>query len=146
MYNLLKDYNILILNGGEDKLLKKVLKINKNIEIFRSKYKPINIDEFQNKKLLAIAGIGNPYNFFQLLEENNLKIEKKIIFPDHYTFSKKEIKNIINTAKKNNYKIIMTEKDYYKVKDFRLDNLNFLKVSLEIENLDKLISKIKNIL
>ena len=40
----------------------------------------------------------------------------------------------------------MTEKDYYKVKDFRLDNLNFLKVSLEIENLDKLISKIKNIL
>ena len=123
-----------------------MLKINKNIEIFRSKYKPINIDEFQNKKLLAIAGIGNPYNFFQLLEENNLKIEKKIIFPDHYTFSKKEIKNIINTAKKNNYKIIMTEKDYYKVKDFRLDNLNFLKVSLEIENLDKLISKIKNIL
>ena len=40
----------------------------------------------------------------------------------------------------------MTEKDYYKVKDLKLDNLNFLKVSLEIENLDKLISKIKNIL
>ena len=39
----------------------------------------------------------------------------------------------------------MTEKDYFKVKDFNLQNINYLKVSLEIDGLDKLISRINQI-
>ena len=41
---------------------------------YRLGLKPINLDDFKNKKLFALAGIGNPENFFQLIEENNLKI------------------------------------------------------------------------
>ena len=33
-----------------------------------------------------------------------------MIFPDHYSFSKEEISNIIDVARKNNLQIIMTEK------------------------------------
>jgi len=86
-----------------------------------------------------LAGIGNPENFFKLLNKNNLKIEKKISFPDHYRFSKKIIFNIIEEAEKNNCEIIMTEKDFFKIKDFKLKNINYLKVSLEIERKDSLI-------
>ena len=45
------------------------------LDIFYSFYKAENLDEFKEKKLLAIAGIGNPENFFQLIENNNLKID-----------------------------------------------------------------------
>ena len=73
----LKKADIVIINGEKDKIFEdKILKINNNLKIFYSFYKPINIDEFKNKRLLAIAGIGNPENFFDLLKKNNLNIEK----------------------------------------------------------------------
>ena len=39
--------------------------------------------------------------------------------------------------------IIMTEKDYYKLKNFKLNKLNFLKVSLEIVQKNELLKIIK---
>ena len=102
----LKDTDIIIINGPRNKNFEnKILNINKKLEIFYSLYKPINLDQFENKKLFAIAGIGNPENFFELIEQNNLKIEKKLTFPDHYKFSKPEIQEIVEEAKINNYQI-----------------------------------------
>ena len=88
--------NIVLINGKKDQdFEEKILKINKNLEIYYSEYKPININEFKNHKLLALAGIANPENFFMLLEKNNLKVEEKLIFPDHYKFSKKNYKILL---------------------------------------------------
>ena len=100
------------------------------------------MEQFKGKKLLAIAGIGNPNNFFDLLKKNNLLVEKKMIFPDHYEFTEIEINNIIEESVSKNYQIIMTEKDYFKVKSFNYNKIKFLKVVLEIKNKDKLIKKI----
>jgi tetraacyldisaccharide-1-P 4'-kinase len=36
----------------------------------------------------------------------------------------------------------MTEKDYYKIKHFNIDKINYLKVSLEIKEKTKLINTI----
>jgi tetraacyldisaccharide 4'-kinase len=142
----LKNVDVIIINGSKNKKFEeKILSINKKLEIYYSFYKPINLDQFKNKKLLAIAGIGNPENFFQLIEENNLKIEKKLIFPDHYMFSKLEIQNIIKIAKNNDYQIIMTEKDYFKINHYKLDKINYLKVSLEINEIEKLYNKINTL-
>lgn len=139
----LKKVDIILINGNKDiEFEKKLLSINKNLDIHYSYYKPKNIDEFYNHKLLAIAGIANPENFFNLLKENNLKINKKLIFPDHYKFNKSELLDIINEAEKEKLKIIMTEKDFNKVNDFRLEKINYLKVSLEIENQEKFFKRI----
>ena len=144
--SIIKDVNIILINGEKNlSFEKKLLKINTNLEIYYSKYKPINIDNFKNNKYLALAGIANPENFFELLAENDIEVKKKITFPDHYKFTKKEIINIINNAEKENLKIIMTEKDYFKVNKFGLSNLNYLKVSLEIYNKEKLFNKIKKL-
>ena len=63
--NALKNANIVIINGDKDKYFeRKILNVNKKLEVFYSSYIPLNINEFKNKKLLAIAGIGNPENFF----------------------------------------------------------------------------------
>ena len=141
--NALKDANIILINGEKDNdFEEKLLNINKNLEFFYSFFKPKNIDKFKNKKLLAIAGIGNPENFFKLLNQYNLNIEKKLIFPDHYEFTKAEIKNIIEDAKNKGLQIIMTEKDYFKIKDFNEPEIKYLEVSLEIKQKEKFIKKI----
>ncbi len=137
--NALKDANIILINGNKDiDFEKKILNVNKNLEFFYSYFKPTNIERFKNKRLLALAGIGNPENFFKLLQENDLNIEKKLIFPDHYEFTKTEIKNIVKNAKNKNLQIIMTEKDYFKIKDFNIPEIQYLEVSLEIKQKNKL--------
>ena len=136
----LKHADVILINGEKNSVFEdKILKINENIKFCYSNYKPINIDGLRNKRLFALAGIGNPENFFKLLDKYNLKIDKKMSFPDHYRFSKENICNIIEEAKKNKCEIIMTEKDFFKIKDFKLQNINYLKVSLEIERKDNLI-------
>ena len=61
--NSLERADIIIINGEKDSEFEKILKINKNLEIYYSIYNPVNLNEFKNKELLAIAGIGNPENF-----------------------------------------------------------------------------------
>jgi len=145
--NALKRANIVIINGKKDNLFeRKLLNINNTLKIFYSTYKALNINEFKSKKIFAMAGIGNPENFFKLLENNNLMIEKKFIFPDHHKFSKDEILNIVNESKNKNCQLIMTEKDFYKIKEFNIDKIKYVKVSLEIENQEDMFSIIKNML
>ena len=143
--NNLKSSDVVIINGNKNKSFEeKILNINNKLKIFYSNYKPQNIEKFKNKKLFAIAGIGNPGNFFQLIEDNDLSIKKKFIFPDHHKYSKNEIMNIVDEAKKENCQIITTEKDYYKIKKFDI-KIEYIKISLNIENKDILINKIKKL-
>ena len=144
--NALKHSEIIIINGTKNiNFENKVLSINRKLNIFYSSYEPVNIKQFKNVKLLAVAGIGNPENFFKLLENNNLAIEKKLIYPDHYNFSENEIRNIVDYAAKRNYQIVMTEKDYYKVKDYKMNEIKYLKVKLKIDNQEKLLKKINEL-
>ncbi len=144
--NSLKYANIVLINGGKVKNFeKKILKINKNLKIFYSHYKPTNLNRFKNKKLLALAGIGNPENFFKLLENHKLDIKKKIVYPDHHLFSKNQIQNIVNEAKENNYQIITTEKDYYKIAKYKINEIQHLKVALEIVDQKKLFTLIEKL-
>ena len=142
-FNSIKDVNIILINGNKNKEFeKKILDINNDIKIFYSYYKPINLEQFRNKKLYAIAGIGNPENFFQLIEKNNLYIEKKLAFPDHYPFTEAEVQNIINEAKNKNCQIVMTEKDYFKIKDYNINDIGYLNVDLEVIEKEKFIKTV----
>ena len=142
----LKRANIILINGERNiKFEDKIFKINKNLEFFYSTYKPINLDEFKNKQLLAIAGIGNPENFFNLIENNNLKINEKIIFPDHYKISKTEMQKILKKAEVKNYQIIMTEKDFFKIEKYKLKNIKYLKILLEINEHEKFLKRINDL-
>ena len=142
--NALKDVELVMINGKKNKDFEdKILSINAKIKIFYSYYKPINLENFKKKKFFALAGIGNPQNFFDLVKENHLEVKKKFIYPDHYRFAKEEIENILKEAENENAEIIMTEKDYYKIKDFKLKKINFLKVSLEIHQKEEFLKFIK---
>ncbi len=143
----LKSTDIILINGDKvPDFEKKLLKINKNLKIYYSNYEPINIDRFRNHKLIAIAGIANPKNFFTILEKNNLDIKEKLTFPDHYRFTKNQIQNIINDSKNKNLKIIMTEKDFFKINEFKIEKIDYLKVILKVDKKQDFINKIKKYL
>ena len=141
-----KDANVIVINGKKDhNFEKKIFYHNNNIDIFYSKYKFVNFQKFENKKLFAIAGIGNPENFFELILKHGLNLKKKQAFPDHYKFEKSEIDEILDEAKNSDYKIITTEKDYFRLDYDSKKKIEYAKIELEIENKDKFINKILSI-
>ena len=139
----LKNADIIIINGQREiKFEEKLLKFNKKLKFFYTSYEPTNLGKFKNKKLMAIAGIGNPENFFSLLSKYDLNIEKKLIYPDHYKFSENEILDIIEDAKKNNLQIITTEKDFYKLNSLNSERIEYLNVSLVMNEKQKFLEEV----
>ena len=130
----LKNYDAVFINGKiKFDLVKKIKLYNKKIKIFSGKYFLKNKNDFKLKsKYLAFCGIGNPKNFFNLLKENKIKIEKNIIFPDHYNYQLSDISKIKKFAAKNNLKIVTTEKDFMKIRKFKNFNVKFTDVDLYI--------------
>ena len=145
--NSISKYDMAFINGNEvdNSKLKLLLKsYNANIEIFETNYKAINIKEFNiNDEYMVFSGIGNPESFRQTLINNNIKITKEIIFPDHYNYTHKDIDQIKYQAKKLNLKILTTEKDYIKIKSIDNNDIRYLKVELDIKNEDGLINHLK---
>ena len=142
----IKKVQIVVINGEKNLLFEnKLKKINSKISIFYSKYKLINQKDLNNKKILAFAGIGNPENFFNLLVESGLNVKKTISFPDHYDFKKDEILEIIEKAKKLNYTVLTTEKDFLRIKNFNFSEIYPCNIILEIAKKKEFITLIKKI-
>ena len=129
---------IVVINGTFNEVFEKKIKsICSDVSIYYSQYLPTNLNQFKEQNLLAFAGIGNPNNFFKLLEKNNLQIMKKISFPDHYNYSMGELKNLVDFATKNDLKIVTTEKDYLRIVQHNISQIQYLSVKLIIKNEDK---------
>ena len=139
----LKKAHIILINGKKDLMFeRKILNINKDLEIFYSNYEPQNIKKFQNKEAVAIAGIGNPSNFFDLLSDYKVILKEKMSYPDHYKFNKDKLSKIVKDAKEKGYEILMTEKDYFRIKDFDIKNINFIKVELRLNQKEKFLRRV----
>jgi len=145
--NSIKRAKIIVINGVKNKMFEqKLLNISSSIKIFYTNYFPSNLDKFRNKKIFAFAGIGNPENFFDTLKENDLNVKKTLAFPDHYEFKRSEIQDIFDYAKKNEYQVLTTEKDYYRINHLGFNDLEYFKVELKIKNEDEFFNQIfKNI-
>ena len=132
----LSDYSAVFINGKKNKYLEnKIKKYNKNIKIFSGEYFLKNKNDFDLKsKYLVFCGIGTPESFFKLLKENKIKIEKKIVYPDHYNYKFSDIDKIKKIAKENKLKILTTEKDFTKINKFNNFNVKFTNIDLYINN------------
>ena len=141
----IKRADCIVINGDKNlQFENSINKINKEIKIFYSNYKILNLNSFKNKKFIAFAGIGNPSNFFELLKENNIDVIKSFSFPDHHNYSNKELDNIKKIAIENQAIVITTEKDYCRLNENSKSICKFVEISLEIENKNNFINLIKN--
>ena len=141
-------YDAIFLNGNEEdnsEIKNLIKKIDINMRVFETYYKPINIHKLDiEENYLIFSGIGNPNSFKKTLLKNNFKIIKEIIFPDHHQYTNKDIEKIKLLAIDLNAKVITTEKDYVKFSQQCSTNINFLEIDLVIKKEDELITFIKS--
>ena len=145
----LKKYQHLFLNGNLENLenlKQQILEINPEINIHIGKYEPINLEKFDNKdKYIIFSGIGNHQTFSSMIKKNGLIVIKEYEFPDHYSYKKKDIDQILNYATDQNCKIITTEKDYVRLGKFKTDQIKFIKSELKIIDEQKLLKLIMDL-
>jgi len=80
------------------------------------------------------------------LKDNKIDIVEEIKFPDHHKYSEETLENLINKAKENNTILLTTEKDYFRIDENYKQNINFLKIEVEIENRNQFIDEIKKVI
>jgi len=145
----LKKYQHLFLNGNLENLenlKEQILKINPEINIHVGKYEPVNLENFDSKdKYIIFSGIGNHQTFSSMIKKNGLIVIKEYEFPDHYSYTKKDIDQILNYARNQNCKIITTEKDYVRLGKFKTDQIKFIKSELKIIDEQKLLKLIMDL-
>lgn len=142
----LKNYNAIFINGKKnDQLIKIIKKYNDKIKIFRGEYILNNKKSFNLKSnFIAFCGIGTPENFFNLLEDNKIKIKKQIVFPDHYDYKRSDIQELKELAVRNDCELITTEKDFMKIKKYKISKVKFTDVDLKIYDQPNLVKFIKD--
>ncbi len=93
-----------------------------------------------HKQVHAVAGLGNPGRFFDLLARLGFDIIRHP-FPDHHNFLTTELHYL------DHLPIIMTEKDASKCKDFNNNKIWYLTIEAEISDkfIEDLDTKIKSI-
>lgn len=126
-------------------LKNKILKRSPNHKIFQSKYTPdilykihnsknsLPLSNLKGKRILLITAIGNPNSFMEIVKTQNPKNVKLISYPDHHMWSLSDCKKIIKKSHNYDY-VIVTEKDYVKLRKFNLtDKFYTLRIHLDIE-------------
>ena len=83
------------------------------------------LSDFYAHAVHAVAGIGNPERFFQLLQQQGMQVEKHA-FPDHYQYKSADIRF------GDNKPVIMTEKDAVKCRYFAAENDWYIPVSVRM--------------
>ena len=111
--------------------------MNHNIPLIKSKIKITRLPKIKKQKLLAFCGLANPNKFYQTLRENGYNICYTKSFPDHYSYKKDDINNLILDANKQKLELITTEKDYVKISENK-NHIHFLPIELELSVKDKL--------
>ena len=147
--NAVKNCHLVFFNGPhstKNKFKSLLKKNNKNIQIFETEPKLSKLNDFKKKNTYVMfSGIGNPQNFEFLLKKNKFKISKNFEFPDHYNFKDEEIQEINLLAKKNNSKLLTTEKDFYRLKKSQRKNIKKMMIKLKINNIKKYTKILKKI-
>ena len=83
------------------------------------------LSDFHGRAVHAVAGIGNPERFFQLLQQQGMQVQKHP-FPDHYQYTSADIRF------GDDKPVIMTEKDAVKCRHFATDNDWYIPVTVQM--------------
>ena len=148
--NSLKKYDGVFLkitdkNTNLNKITSEIKKVNSKIEIFNSHVQIKNISKFNlSEKFLIFSGIGNSTSFKEILINNKYDITEEKILTDHDDYKDNDIDQILEIAKKNNLKVITTEKDYIKIPRHLKNEINFIEIDLKIEEEEKLVKFIES--
>jgi tetraacyldisaccharide 4'-kinase len=137
----IKKSDILILFNKDKNDIEK--KIKNKISIIHGSAKIKKISNLKNKKIVGFSGMGRPEKFYSSLKKKKINVLEFFSYPDHYSYSKKRINNLINYAKKNDAILVSTLKDKQRINFDQRKKISFLDLEIEIKEIKSLIHFLK---
>ena len=109
----LKSVDLVLYNGATDDTCGFVMQAKNCQKLISSESVPLT--DFKNQTVHAVAGIGNPQRFFNMLTKHGLNVIAHV-FVDHHDYQVSDLKF------EDELPVLMTEKDAVKCKTFNLTN------------------------
>lgn len=122
----LKSVDLVVVNGeaGPGEFAMRILP--GRVVNLRDPQRMLHLEELTGQTVLAVAGIGNPQRFFDMLHANGLEVEARA-FPDHHRFQAADIPVQTERA------VLMTEKDAVKCMAFAQAGHWYVEAEAELE-------------
>lgn len=95
------------------------------------------IRSLENRKVVAMAGIGNPSVFLSDLEHYQVRVVSKLLFRDHHRFSRDDLTRASREALDLGADaIVTTEKDAVRIEGLQAGNVPLLSLEIEVRSED----------
>ena len=137
----LESVDFIVNNSGPTEEGEFLMNISPSKFVHLKSGKSYSIDNWpMHKQIHAVAGLGNPGRFFDLLNKLGFEIIRHP-YPDHHNFTSSDLFYL------DHLPIMMTEKDASKCKDFDNNKIWYLTIDADVNNrfIDKLDAKLKSI-
>ncbi|HIG65775.1 MAG TPA: tetraacyldisaccharide 4'-kinase [Methyloprofundus sp.] len=123
----IQEVDFVICNGGEPEESEILMQLEGSHALNMQTNERRALAEFKGGNCHALAGIGNPQSFFDLLAQQGISCQTHP-FPDHYVYSSKDI------GFKSADAIFMTEKDAVKCRSFATAQHWYVPVQANVES------------
>lgn len=120
----LDDVDFVLYRGSDDPLTGVSYGNQALVNLVSGEERPLSVDSLP-ESIFALAGIGQPLQFFKVLEEQGFLIEP-LIFADHHHYVPDDFTGLKGKP------IVMTEKDAVKCRSFAGENSWFLKIGAQL--------------
>jgi subfamily B ATP-binding cassette protein MsbA len=136
----LSEVDFIVNNGGPTEGDEILMTLSPARFIHLNSGKEYSVDKWpMHNQVHAIAGVGNPNRFFDLLLRLGFEFDKNP-FPDHHKYNKRDLYYL------DHLPILMTEKDAAKCKHFKNSKIWYLSIESKIESqfIDRLEEKLND--
>lgn len=142
----LKKVEIIFIIGDSYKEPPNILKTSDKILVQASKRPLLHGQSYKEQKIIAFAGLGNPDQFFEMLEKQGGIVLEKHIFPDHYPYTNSIIERLINDAQRSDALLVTTEKDMIRIDKKYYPYISPFLIDLFVDEKDKslIIQKLRS--
>ena len=117
----------------------------KGIAEFKATLQPTSSKDLKGN-YVAFAGLAYPRKFYDTLQELGVALKGWHDFPDHYPYSKGDLRKLQAEAKKQEAKLITTEKDFVRIPEEFRSSVETLPVSLALDSPGTLTPFLKNVI
>jgi tetraacyldisaccharide 4'-kinase len=110
---------------------------NFDADVFRARHVAGNVEQFNGRKVFAVAGIGDPLGFEKQLKDAGSVVVGTRWFVDHHDYSTADLASVRADAHKSGAAFIATtEKDWVKIEPLKPGDMEIRALPLRIDFID----------
>jgi tetraacyldisaccharide 4'-kinase len=114
--------------------------------VLRAALNPVNIADFDGRKVVAFAGIGRPEKFFATLEALGAQVLARHGFPDHHAYSDADLRNLAEEAASKSAALVTTTKDRTRMTPAWRERISALTVTIAWQDQPALMQLLDSVL